>query len=345
VARGVGVPHPTEQTVAVDPGVYAGIDVSQAHLDVAVRSPGGTADAWRETHDAAGIARLLARLAAHRPSLVVLEATGGAEARLAGGLAGAAVPVAVVNPRQVRDFARATGRLAKTDALDAQILARFAEAVRPPARPLPDAATQELHALIARRQQLVEMLTAERNRLRAAPVRLQPRLEEHVSWLRRALADVDKDLETLVRSSPIWRAKDDLLRSVPGVGPVVATTLLARLPELGRLDRKRIAALVGVAPLNRDSGALRGRRAVWGGRAPVRTALYMAALVATRHNAVIRAFYTRLRGAGKPPKVALTACAHKLLVVLNALLKHGTPWSAPLPQVATGQTALLALAA
>ena len=198
---------------------------SPRHLDVAVGSPSRAADAWRETHDSAGIARLLARLAAHRPSLVVLEATGGAEARLAGELAGAGIPVAVVNPRQVRDFARATGRLAKTDALDAQVLARFAEAVRPPARALPDAATQELHALIARRQQLVEMLTAERNRLRAAPVRLQPHLEEHVSWLRRALADLDDDLETLVRSSPIWRAKDDLLRSVPGAGSVVAMTL------------------------------------------------------------------------------------------------------------------------
>ena len=332
--------HPRE------PGgeTYVGVDVSQAHLDSAVLPSG---EAWRESHDSTGITRLQERLAVLAPALVVLEATGGAEARLAGELAGAQIPVAVVNPRQVRDFARATGRLAKTDALDAQVLARFAQAVRPPARALPDEATRELHALIGRRRQLVEMLTAERSRLRAAPAGLLARIEEHVAWLRRALAALDGDLEELVRASPIWREKDDLLRSVPGVGPVVATTLLASLPELGTLDRKRSAALVGVAPLNRDSGLLRGRRAVWGGRAPVRTARSMATLVAARHNPAIRAFYARLRAAGKPPKVALTACARKLLVVLNALLRHGTPWRAPgpHPQAAADQVVPLALAA
>jgi transposase len=226
----------------------------------------------------------------------------------------------------VRDFARATGRLAKTDRLDAQILAQFAEAVRPACRPLPDASTQQLAALLTRRRQLVEMLTAEKNRRGSAPHGMRSQIQTHIDWLEQHVAQLDRDLTTAVQASPIWRAHDALLRSVPGIGPVITRTLLAELPELGTLTRKQIAALVGVAPLNRDSGAFRGKRTIWGGRASVRAVLYMGALVAARHNAVLKAFYQRLRGAGKAPKVALTACMRKLLTILNAMLKHRTPW-------------------
>jgi transposase len=314
--------------VAEPAGIYAGVDVAQAYLDAAVD---GSAP-WRVANDAAGVAALVATLAALGPALVVLEATGGLEAVLAAELAGAGVPVAVVNPRQVRDFARATGQLAKTDALDARVLARFAAAVRPEPRALPDAAAAELRALVARRRQLVEMLTAERNRLRATSTALRPRIEAHVRFLRAAIAELDRDLDAAVRAGPLWREKEDLLRSVPGVGPVVSATLLAELPELGALGPKQLAALVGVAPLNRDSGIRRGTRAVWGGRASVRAALYMAALVAVRHNPAIRAVHARLRAAGKPPKVALVACMRKLLLTLNAILRDRTAWRAhPLP--------------
>ena len=257
----------------------------------------------------------------------MLEATGGFEVDVAGALAAAGLPTAVVNPRQVRDFARATGLLAKTDQLDAQALAHFAEAVRPEPRPLPDAQAQELSALLLRRRQLVDMLTAEKNRVSLAAARIRPQIQTHIAWLQQQLADLDRDLGQLIRSSPVWRAKDDLLRSVPGVGPVLATTLVASLPELGTLTRQQIAALVGVAPLNRDSGTWRGRRTVWGGRAHVRAVLYMSTLVAVRHNPALRAFYERLRHAGKLPKVALTACMRKLLTILNAMLKHQTRWA------------------
>ena len=232
-----------------------------------------------------------------------------------------------MNPRQVRDFAKAAGRLAKTDALDAAVLAHFAAAVRPTPRPLPDAATQSLAALVTRRRQLVEMLTAERNRLGSAPRVLRAEIQAHITWLQRRLARLDTDLGQAIQTSPVWRAQDDLLQSVPGVGPVLATTLLASLPELGTLNRRAIAALVGVAPLNRDSGTFRGRRMVWGGRAAVRAVLYMGTLVAVRHNPVLRAFYQRLRAVGKLPKVALTACMRKLLTILNAMLKHQTRWT------------------
>lgn len=232
----------------------------------------------------------------------------------------------VVNARQVRDFAKATGQLAKTDAIDAAVLAHFAEAVRPALRPLPDAATQALSALMMRRRQLIEMRTAEQNRLGSAPASVRSRIRAHLTWLTRELAHLDDDLTQTIRESPVWCEKDDLLQSTPAVGPVLARTLLAALPELGTLNRKQIAALVGVAPLNRDSGTLRGRRIVWGGRAHVRAALYMSALVATRYNPVIRAFYQRLCAAGKAKKVALTACMHKLLTILNTMLKHGTRW-------------------
>jgi len=305
--------------------VYVGIDVAKERLDVAQRP---SLEGWRVANDERGIAELVARLVQLKPALVVLEATGGMELPLVGALAAAGLPVVVINPRQAREFARATGRLAKTDAIDAQVLAQFAEAVRPQLRPLPDAAAQELSALMTRRRQLIEMLTAEKNRLRAAARAVRPDIQEHIHWLERRLADLDGDLSQTIRSSDIWREKDDLLQSAPGVGPVVSTTLLADLPELGTLNRKEIAALVGVAPLNRDSGTLRGRRTVWGGRSKVRAALYMATLVATQRNPVIRTFYQRLLSAGKPKKVALTACMRKLLTILNAILRSRTPWPA-----------------
>lgn len=307
-----------------DSPVYVGIDVAKAALDVAV-SP--TAERWSLAYTEREVAGLVSRLTGLHPALVVLEATGGLEGPLVGALAAAGLPVVVVNPRQVRDFAKATGTLAKTDALDAAVLAHFAAAVRPTPRPLPDAATQTLAALVTRRRQLVEMLTAERNRLGSAPRVLRAEIQAHITWLTRRLARLDTDLGQAIRTSPVWRVQDDLLRSVPGVGPVLSATLLASLPELGTLNRKAIAALVGVAPLNRDSGTRQGRRRVSGGRAAVRAVLYMGTLVAVRHNPVLRAFYQRLRAAGKLPKVALTACMRKLLTILNAMLNHQTPWS------------------
>jgi transposase len=305
---------------------YVGIDIAKAQLDVAVRPSG---QHWVSAHDEAGMAEVTTRLQALQPQLIVVEATGGREVTLVATLAAVGLAAAVVNPRQVRDFARAIGQLAKTDALDAAVLARFAEVVGPTPRPLPDAATQEFAALLARRRQLVGMLTAERQRLDTALPAVARHIQRHIDWLQQERDDLERLLRERVQASPIWREREDLLRSVPGIGPTTALTLLAELPELGRLDRKAIAALVGVAPLNCESGTWRGRRIVWGGRARVRTALYMAALVATRHNPVIRAFYARLCAAGKPKKLALTACMHKLLLILNAIVRHGTPWSVP----------------
>jgi transposase len=310
----------------MDTAIYVGIDVAKAQLDIAVRP---SAEQWVSPHDEEGITALVARLHALRPTLVVLEATGGREAALAAALATAGLAVAVVNPRQVRDFARAVGQLAKTDALDAQVLARFAEVVRPTPRPLPDVQAQELSALLARRRQLVAMRTAERQRLDTAVPAVRRHIQRHLAWLEQELSDLDRHLHEAIQASPLWREQEDLLRSVPGIGPTTALTLLAEVPELGHLDRKAIAALVGVAPLNCASGTLRGRRLVWGGRARVRAILYMAALVATKHNPTIRAFYQRLCAAGKPKKVALTACMHKLLLIANAILRRRTPWCAP----------------
>ena len=304
--------------------LFVGIDVSKDCLDVAVRPTG---EAWQVSHDSRGINDLVERLGELAPQLVVLEATGGMEMALAGELAASKLAIAVVNPRHVRDFARAAGKLAKTDALDAQVLAHFAEAMRPASRPLPDDASQELRALMARRRQLVEMITAEKNRLRTAAPRIRPKVQEHIRWLEESLVDLDRDMGDFMRSSPMWRDKDQLLRSTPGVGPVLSMTLLSDLPELGALNRGEIAALVGVAPFNRDSGALRGKRTVWGGRRQVRAALYMAALVATRYNPVLRDFYQRLCDAGKPKKVALTACMRKLLTILNVMVKHNRHWN------------------
>jgi len=278
-------------------------------------------------NDAAGIEILVERLRELQPALIVLEATGGVERAVTRALASAEFPVVVINPRQVRDFAKATGQLAKTDTIDAAVLARFGEAVRPALRPLPDEVTWELRAVVTRRRQLTEMIVAETNRLSGASKAVRKRINAHLRWLETELKRADKDLDQSIRQSPIWRENEDLLRSVPGMGPVISRTLLAELPELGRLNRKQIAALVGVAPLNRDSGTLRGRRSIWGGRATVRAALYMGALVASRRNAVIQTFYRRLRNAGKAPKIALVACMRKLLTILNAMIKHKTHWS------------------
>ena len=302
---------------------YVGIDVAKANIDIAVRPTGRV---WRASYDAAGIEELVSQLENLTPTTVLLEATGGLELPLVAALAAAALPVVVVNPRQVRDFAKTTGRLAKTDALDAQVLAHFAEAVRPPVRPLRDADTQELNALTTRRSQLMTMLVAEKNRLGRATGAVRPSIQSHITWLEQQLKDLDEGLKQTLRQSPVWREKDDLLRSVPSVGEQLSRSLLAYLPELGALDRKQIAALVGVAPMNRDSGTVRGKRTVWGGRARVRAVLYMSALVASRFNPVIRTFYQRLLAAGKPKKLALTACMRKLLTILNAIVRTGQRW-------------------
>lgn len=305
------------------PSCFVGLDIAKDHIDVSVRPTG---EQWQLAQTDDGIAQLVARLVAVTPALVVVESTGGYETAAVTALAVAHVPVAVVNPRQVRDFAKAMGRLAKTDALDAEVLALFAERVRPALRPLPDEAHHELIALVTRRRQLVDMLTAERNRLATARPSVRASVQQHVRWLERRIHDADADLTTMIQQSPLWRAKDDLLRSVPGIGPITSRMLIASLPELGALSRREIASLVGVAPLNRDSGQQRGRRVVWGGRAAVRGPLYMATLVATRHNPVLRTFYRRLRDAGKPPLVALVAAMRKLLTILNAMVKHQQSW-------------------
>jgi transposase len=288
---------------------------------------------WRVANSDEGIDELVEELHTLQPALVVLEATGGWELSVVAALGAAGLPVAVVNPRQVRDFAKATGRLAKSDRIDAQVLARFGEAVQPQPRPLPDAQAQAFGELLARRRQVVTMLTAERNRLRLASAPIRARIEAHVAWLEGELATLDKEMDSAVRRSPLWREQEHLLRTVPGVGPILSTTLLVELPELGTLTRRQIAALVGVAPLARDSGTLRGKRTVWGGRAPVRAALYLGTLVATRYNPVIKTFYQRLRAAGKTPKTALVAAMRKLLTILNAMLQHHEPWRPVSPQL------------
>jgi transposase len=307
--------------------VYAGIDVAKRRLDVAVR-PTGEQRAF--ANDANGIAELVAWLQGQQPQLVVLEASGGYERSVLASLGVAGIPVAAVNPRQVRDFARAIGRLAKTDALDAAVLAHFAEAVRPEPRPLPEAQAEQLRALVVRRLQVVEMLTAERQRLAFARPPVRGLIEAHIAGLKEELTHLEEEFDRTLRGSPLWRAREDLLRTVPGVGHAVARVLLVEMPELGQLDRRRIAALAGVAPLNRDSGQWRGRRAVWGGRARVRSALYMAALVGSRHNPVLQSCYQRLLAAGKVKKVALIACMRKLLTILNAMMRDGAEWR-PVP--------------
>ena len=304
--------------------MFVGIDVSKSQLDFAVLPSN---ERGHHANDEAGIAALVSFVRGLGATLIVLESSGGYEANAASALALAELPVAVVNPRQVRDFARATGTLAKTDEIDALILARFGEAVRPEIKPLPDEDARALTAFVARRRQLVEMLVAERNRRAHSHRSLRVGIDRHIKFLERELENADKDLGRAVEASPVWRAKDNLLQSVPGVGKATSRVLLASLPELGALNRREIAAIAGVAPLNRDSGQYRGKRTTWGGRADVRTALYMAALVASRFNPLLKAFYARLCAAGKPKKVALVAVMRKLLTILNSILKNEKPWA------------------
>lgn len=308
---------------------FVGIDVSKAQLDVGVLP---TREVWPVPNEPKAIAELIPRLQELAPKLIVMEATGGLEIPVAAALSGAGLPVVIVNPRQVREFARATGQLAKTDKIDALILALFGERVRPEIRPLPDAMARAFDALLARRRQLVSMLAEEKNRLhQASSEEVRRGIKRHLRWLEREIHDVETGLADSVKASPLWKAKDNLLRSVPGVGRVMSFTALAEVPELGRLNRKQIASLVGVAPLAADSGRFRGKRLVWGGRAQVRQPLYMATLAACRFNPSIRAFYQRLVASGKPPKVAIVACMRKLLTILNAILRDETPWQpAPL---------------
>ena len=306
------------------PEVFIGLDVSKDRLDGATRA----GVSFTAANDSAGQAELLQRLRPLGVTLLVLEATGGLELPVAAFLAAAGIPVAVVNPRQVRDFAKATGRLAKNDTLDAAVLAHFAEAIRPQPRPLPDAQQQAFDALLSRRRQLIDMLTMERNRLGScADHRVSVDLRAHVAWLERRLKGADGDLADAIQASPVWRVKDELLRSVPGLGPVASRTLLAAVPELGTVTNRQVSALVGVAPFDDDSGRRRGYRRVAGGRADVRAVLYRAALSARRYNPALRAFADRLRAAGKPAKVILTAVARKFVVIANAVLRDGQPWS------------------
>jgi transposase len=302
---------------------YVGVDVSKDTLDVAAH-PRQQTKSFRNND--VGINEAVPYLKKLAPVLVIMEATGGLEMSMAAALSAAEIPVAVINPRQVRDYARSMGKLAKTDTIDAQVMANFAAAVHPEPRPLSDGQTQELKDILTRRSQLNEMITAEKNRLFRSRGPVSNHIKAHIAWLEQELNDMNSRLNRAIQESPIWRKKGDLLQSVPGVGPILSSTLLAELPELGSLNRKQIAALAGVAPLNRDSGKFRGKRTVWGGRAKVRAVLYMSTLVATRRNIVIRCFYERLLKAGKAKKAAITACMRKLLTILNAMMKHGTPW-------------------
>lgn len=308
--------------------MFVGIDVAKAELVVALRP---SDEHWMVTNDERGVRSLVTRLAEMRPELIVLEATGGLELLATSELAAASLPVVVVNPRQIRHYAKATGELAKTDRLDARIIALFAERVRPEVRAIPEEEARELDALLSRRRQLLEMLQAEKNRLGQISGRstrlVKKSLKAHITYLERELRVADTELGDAVKRSPAWRERDDILQSVPGVGRVFSFTALAELPELGRLSRREIAKLVGVAPLSCDSGTLRGRRFVQGGRSSVRAALYMATLVASRHNPVIRSFYQRLLVAGKPKKLALTACMRKLLTILNTMVRKGERWT------------------
>jgi transposase len=302
---------------------YVGLDTAKDSIDVGLWPEKRT---WQVRNNESGVEQLVIELLELGPQMVVMETTGGYQDLAAAALVAAGLQVAVMNPRQVRDFARSTGQLAKTDKLDAVILARFAAAVQPEPRPLPDEATAELRSLLARRRQILEMITAEKNRLKMAGTAVRGHIKAHIAWLEGERGELDDELHRRLRESPVWREKEDLLLSIPGMGPVASLTLIAGLPELGTLSNKQIGALVGLAPLARDSGAMRGKRTVWGGRAQVRTALYMPACAAIRCNPVLRSFYQRLIAAGKPKKVALTAVMHKLLTMSNAMVREGTPW-------------------
>jgi transposase len=308
--------------------VCVGIDVAKAFLDVHVLPVNKAA---RYKNSGAGIAALVKMLKRHSPALVVLEATGKLELPAASALDTAGMPVAIVNPRQVRDFAKATGQLAKTDALDARVIATYGRDLHPEPRLVPDGESLKLQGILARRRQLIQMVTAEKNRLDRADREMRREIREHIAWLTERLNKVDHELNERVKVSPAWRQRDALLQSVPGVGPIVSRTLIIDLPELGTIDKRSISKLVGVAPLNRDSGAARGSRSIWGGRPQVRCALFMACLAALRVNPVIKAHYKKLRAAGKKPKVAQVACMHKLVIILNAIVQSGTPWEVPSP--------------
>lgn len=303
--------------------LFVGIDVAKATLDIALRP---SDQLWQIIYDDAQVEALVTQLSELSPTLIVVEATGGLERTLVAALVAAKLPVVVINPRLARDFAKAIGRLAKTDRIDAQVLAHYGEAIRPSLRPLPDADTQQLRALVDRRRQLMDMMSAEQSRLNTSSARIHDSIEYHLTWLRQQVASLDDDLDGMLKASSLWHDYDAILQSTPGVGPVLSCTLISQLPELGDLNRKEIAALVGVAPFNRDSGTWRGRRTIWGGRASVRAVLYMSTLVATRHNPVIREFYERLLASGKVKKVALIACMRKLLTILNAMIKNRQRW-------------------
>jgi transposase len=307
----------------MDTLIFVGIDVAKENLDIAIRPNG---ESWTINNEEQSTMELAKRLKEMQPEVVVMEATGGYEKAVASVLVTSGLPVAVINPRQVRDFAKSTGKLAKTDRLDAHVLAHFAEAIRPEVRSLSEVQAQRLQALVVRRRQITELLVAEKNRAHVCHKSIQGRVKKHITWLENELKELDKEMGEFIRESPVWREKDKLLQSVPGIGPITSGVLLASLPELGLLDRKKIAALVGVAPFNRDSGNLRGKRTVWGGRSHVRSMLYMATLTATRYNPIIKIFYTRLIEAGKVTKVAITACMRKLLTILNAMIRHSEPW-------------------
>lgn len=304
--------------------LFIGIDVSKAVLDVGVIP---AEEVKRFTNDVDGCKELVSWLSEAKPELVVLESTGGLEMQSAGALTSAGLPTVIVNPRQVRNFAKALGKLAKTDAIDALVIARFAQAVQPEVRPFNDEQTLELKALITRRKQLSDMLVAEQNRLKSAHLRIKKSISTSICWLKSQIEDTDKDIADSISNNDIWRDKEEILTSVKGVGPVLTASLLCMLPELGALNRKKISALVGVCPYNRDSGYFRGKRCISGGRADIRSVLYMATLTATRFNPVIKAFYQRLKEAGKVPKVAIVACMRKLLTILNAMMKTGQKWN------------------
>jgi transposase len=301
-----------------------GIDVSLATLDVAVLPEGET---FSFANDDGGCSELARKLKELKPKLIVLEATGGLENLVAGTLAAEGLPVAVVNPRQIRDFAKATGRLAKTDRLDARCIAHFGEAIKPEPRPLKDEDCQALTAMMTRRRQIIDMITAEKNRLYRSHCSVKKDIEETIQWLQSRVEDIDKDLTQSIKENVVWKAKVGILKSCKGIGPVNSSTMVCCLPELGTLNRRKISALVGVCPYNRDSGTMRGKRAILGGRATVRAMLYMSTLSAVRYNPVIKAFYERLIEAGKLPKVALVACMRKLLTILNAMLRDMKPWA------------------
>jgi transposase len=312
--------------------LFVGIDVAKHTLEVALSPQKASQESWTVPNNQEGIHTLVKRLRNWKPTLIVLEATGRLEFPLVATLAAENLPVVVINPRQVRDFAKAMGVLAKTDNIDANVLARFAQTVQPEPRPIPDDATQNMARLLARRRQIVEMITAEKNRLARTVPTIRQHIQRHIDWLHNELDQINNDLKQKIQTSPVWRKNDNLLQSVPGVGPITSHTMLISLPELGQLNRQQIAALVGVAPRNRDSGTWRGKRTIWGGRAHVRSALYMATLAAITFNPAISTFYQRLVQEGKAKKVALTACMRKLLTILNAIVKEQTPWKKPLTE-------------